>query len=163
MVSISLACPLHMLPVTRMLHYALQCSVTVLPVTVGNKFDYIIFCSGQSSNEISELNTTPNESTDPSDELSTNTSSILITPSVATSNEDIDYLQPNQPSDISSIPPKRTKIQNVYSQKSWFEKYPWIHYYEPSLKLIVCFTCSKAARLNLVQYLHVSVKGVFLD
>ena len=108
------------------------------------------FFSGESSNEISELNTTRNESTDPSDELSANTSSILITSSVVTSNEETDYLLPNQPSGISSIQPKRTKTQNVYFQKSWFEKYPWIHY-EPSLKLIVCVTCSKAARLKLLE------------
>ncbi|KAI6653107.1 hypothetical protein LOD99_3943 [Oopsacas minuta] len=76
------------------------------------------FCSGQPCNQTSELDIAE-EFTDPSDiDLYANTISTEIKSPGTTSNEEIDFTQPNQRQEISSIPPKRTKTQNVYFQKA---------------------------------------------
>ena len=49
-----------------------------------------------------------------------------------------DDIKPNQPVDITVIPHKITK------------NFPWLHYL-PKLQRVVCFVCSKAEQLKIIE------------
>ena len=41
------------------------------------------------------------------------------------------------------------KNRTLNFQDSWFSRYPWLHY-DPSLKAVLCYTCSKALARNIL-------------
>ena len=56
----------------------------------------------------------------------------------------------NQPVNVSCIPPRRLAKRTLSFQKSWFQKFPWLHFHS-DIGGVICFTCAKAARTNLAD------------
>ena len=57
--------------------------------------------------------------------------------------------KPNQP-DISVIPVQRLSLRSLHFQKNWCQEYQWL-YYSSGLKKVLCFYCSKASTLGLID------------
>jgi hypothetical protein len=59
---------------------------------------------------------------------------------------------PNYPK-VSVIPAKKLSTRTIYFQSKWYEDYEWIHY-DPDLKKILCFHCSKASAMGIIDLVH---------
>ena len=57
--------------------------------------------------------------------------------------------KPNQPN-ISVIPVQRLSSRSLHFQKNWYQEYQWLHY-SSGLKKVLCFYCSKASTLGLID------------
>ena len=57
---------------------------------------------------------------------------------------------PYQPVNVSCIPQQRLAKRTLSFQKSWFQKFPWLHF-DSDIGGVICFTCAKAARANLAD------------
>ena len=57
---------------------------------------------------------------------------------------------PNQPVNVSCIPPQRLAKRTLSFQKSWFQKFPWLHF-DSDIGGVICFTCAKATCTNLAD------------
>lgn len=57
---------------------------------------------------------------------------------------------PNQPSNVNVIPPQVLSERTLKFQKSWFEKFQWLHF-ETSLGAVLCHTCALASRRKLID------------
>ena len=57
---------------------------------------------------------------------------------------------PNQPVNVSCIPQQRFAKRTLSFQKSWFQKFPWLHF-DSDIGGVICFTSAKAARANLAD------------
>ena len=55
---------------------------------------------------------------------------------------------PYQPRDVGCIPVQRLAKRTLSFQRTWFESYPWLHF-DADLGGVFCFTCAKAANLDL--------------
>ena len=53
-----------------------------------------------------------------------------------------------QPRDVGCIPVQRLAKRTLSFQRTWFESYPWLHF-DADLGGVLCFTCAKAASLDL--------------
>jgi len=54
---------------------------------------------------------------------------------------------------VNIIPPQHlghVKTRVLHFQQGWFQKYKWLHYV-PSLQGVLCFTCAKAEKLNMID------------
>ncbi len=60
--------------------------------------------------------------------------------------------KPNHPK-LSVIPAQRLATRTLYFQSKWYEDYEWIHY-DPDLKKILCFHCSKASAMGIIDLAH---------
>ena len=57
--------------------------------------------------------------------------------------------EPHQP-DVSIIPPKKTKSQNIYFQQKWFREYSWLTY-DTTIQRVLCHTCASAAAMKMMN------------
>ena len=55
---------------------------------------------------------------------------------------------PYQPRDVGCIQVQRLAKRTLSFQRTWFESYPWLHF-DADLGGVLCFTCAKAASLDL--------------
>ena len=68
------------------------------------------------------------------------------------SNNILSLDKPNHPK-VSLIPAQKLSTRTLYFQSKWYEDYEWIHY-DPDLKAILCFHCSKASAMGITDLTH---------
>ena len=73
-------------------------------------------------------------------------------PLTAKSNNFLNLNKPNHPK-VSVIPAQKLSTRTLYFQSKWYEDYEWIHY-DPDLKKILCFHCSKASAMGIIDLAH---------
>ena len=71
---------------------------------------------------------------------------------IAKSNNILNLHSPNHPK-VSVIPAQKLPTRTLYFQSKWYEDYDWIHY-DPDLKKILCFHCSKASAMGIIDLAH---------
>lgn len=57
---------------------------------------------------------------------------------------------PNHPDDVSVFPDQILPSRTLHFQRHWFNKHEWLHY-DPLISGVVCYYCSKAERLHLLE------------
>ncbi|XP_028416128.1 zinc finger MYM-type protein 1-like [Dendronephthya gigantea] len=75
-----------------------------------------------------------------------------LSPLTAKSNNIMNLDKPNHPK-VSVIPAQKLSTRTLYFQSKWYEDYEWIHY-DPDLKKILCFHCSKASAMGINDLAH---------
>jgi len=72
---------------------------------------------------------------------------------VTSSELDLTFSEPNHPSDLTMIPPQQTNNRTLRFQKSWFVKYPWLHW---NCRSVVCFYCADISPKNAKENAFIS-------
>ena len=118
--------------------YALTC-YTVMPM-------YMACGSHRISRFAEPSNVSPGRSTSPTDAETSEPSGEQPKSTVKQTYEPVQSLQCETSTpyhvDPSEIPPQQLTKKTLLFQKSWYEKYPWLHYCTAK-KAILCFYCSK--------------------
>ncbi|KAI6661467.1 Zinc finger MYM-type protein 1-like [Oopsacas minuta] len=76
-------------------------------------------------------------------------SSSISVSSMSIANNITSLGKPNQ-LDISVIPVQLLPSRSLHFQKNWYQEYQWLHY-SSGLKNVLCFYCSKASALGLLD------------
>ena len=109
-----------------------------------------VWLKGSKKRVITEQNTT--DETENNGIASTSAEDVPLMPATVSLEQQITLSHdvPHQPTDASLFPVQYDNGKSRSFQPCWYKKFPWLHYF-PEGKAVLCYYCSKANRLSLLE------------